>query len=187
MTATEPPEARYTQAEAYAPMEAAAAEAAAALPDFPGFASRTWHELPCSHGGAEDPGHVGVEISYMFAEPLWSDPLVREEYADALRGKWAEDGLDVHRDDSVTLATGRTDRNVEALREDGINLWYRVSGVVGLVVQSGCVRRSDPGEIEYVPPAGGIAPGSAGDLVGEYFPEGIPKDAADGEADYSSL
>jgi hypothetical protein len=183
---TEPEPALRTQAEVYAPMEAAAAGAVAALPDFPGFASRTWHEVPCEH--ADEPGHVGVEISYMFAEPLWGDPLVRERYAEALRGQWEADGLDVHRDDSVVLASGRTDRNVEALTADGFNLWYRVSGVVGLVVQSGCVRRSEKDEIEYVPPTGGIAPGGPGDLVGGYFPEGIPGAGFEaGEADYSGL
>ncbi|MQM25293.1 hypothetical protein [Glycomyces albidus] len=186
MTDTEPH--RPAQAEMYAPMEAAVAEAVEALPDFPGFASRTWHELPCGHGDGGDPGHVGIEISYMFAEPLWGDPLVRETYAAALRGQWEADGYDVHRDDEVALASGRVDRNVEALREDGLNLWYRVSGVVGLVVQSGCVERSEPGEIAYVPPAGGVTPGGEGDLVGEYFPDGIPVEGRDGgEADYSGL
>ncbi|RRR99089.1 hypothetical protein [Glycomyces terrestris] len=179
MTEPEPP--RRSQADVYAPMEAAAAEAVAALPDFPGFASRTWHEVPCDHGGE----HVRVEIAYMFAEPLWGEPLVRETYADALRGRWEADGLDVHRNEETALASGRVDRNVEALTGDGLNLWYRVSGVVGLVVQSGCVARSAPGEIEYVPPAGGIAPGGPGDLVDAYFPEGVP--GGGGGADYSGL
>jgi hypothetical protein len=170
---TAPPASAYTQAEAYAPMEAAAAEAVAALPDFPGFEQRSWAEMPCSHNGVDDPDYTKVEIRYRFALPDSQAPLVREQYVDLLRDHWTGLGYEITTDDSVE-GEERTDRNLVALREDGVSLWYAVGGYTGLFVNSGCVPVSDPADIEYVPPTGGITPGGSGDLVGDYFPEGVP-------------
>jgi hypothetical protein len=168
-----PPESVYTQAEAYAPMEAAAAESVASLADFPGFEQRSWGELPCSHNGIDDPDYTKIEIRYRFSLPASGSDLVREQYVDALREYWAGQGYAITTDDAVE-GPERTDRNLVAVREDGISLWYAVGGYVGLFIGSGCVPVSDKGEIEYIPPTGGIEPGGKGDNVGEYFPEGIP-------------
>ncbi|MCD0444824.1 hypothetical protein LO763_14495 [Glycomyces sp. A-F 0318] len=170
---TAPPESAYTQAEAYAPMEAAAAEAVAALPDFPGFEQRSWAEMPCSRGGVDDPDYTRIEIRYRFSLPDSGAPLVRERYVELLRDHWTGLGYEITADDAVEGGE-RTDRNLVALREDGISLWYAVGGYAGLFIDSGCVPVSDAGDIEYVPPTGGVAPGGPGDLVGDYFPEGVP-------------
>lgn len=168
-----PPESRYTQAEAYAPMEAAVAEAVAALPDFPGFEERLWTELPCDRGGVPDPEYTNIEIEYAFSLPDSGTPLVRESYVAALREHWTAAGHEITIDEATEKAE-RTDHSLAATREDGISLWYWVSGYTVLRVQSGCVPVSDAGDIEYVPPAGGVEPGGEGDKVGEYFPEGVP-------------
>jgi hypothetical protein len=168
-----PPESAYTQAEAYAPMEAAAADTVASLPDFPGFEQRSWGELPCSHNGIDDPDYTKIEIRYRFSLPASGSDLVREQYVDALREYWTGQGYTITTDDAVE-GPERTDRNLVAVRDDGISLWYAVGGYVGLFIGSGCVPVSDKSEIEYLPPTGGIEPGGKGDNVGEYFPEGIP-------------
>jgi hypothetical protein len=168
-----PPESVYTQAEAYAPMEAAAAETVAALEDFPGFEDRSWNEMPCSHNGIDDPDYTQIEIRYLFSLPDSETDLVREEFVNALRDHWTSLGYRITTDDSVEGAE-RTDRNLVAVREDGISLWYAVGGYAGLFIGSGCVPVSDKAEIEYVPPTGGIEPGGPNDRVGDYFPEGIP-------------
>jgi hypothetical protein len=98
---------------------------------------------------------------------------VREQYVDALREYWTGQGYTITTDDAVE-GPERTDRNLVAVRDDGISLWYAVGGYVGLFIGSGCVPVSDKSEIEYIPPTGGIEPGGKGDNVGEYFPEGIP-------------
>jgi hypothetical protein len=168
-----PPESQYTQAEAYAPMEAAAAEAVAALSDFPGFEQRLWAELPCSRNGVDDPDFTNIEIEYRFSLPDSASPLVRETYVDALRELWTSLGYELTLDEATELAD-RTDYSLAATREDGISLWYWVSGYVVLRIQSGCVPVSDHADIEYVPPTGGVEPGGEHDIVGEYFPEGVP-------------
>lgn len=168
-----PPESEYTQAEAYAPMEAAAAESAAAIEGFPGFESRSWGEMPCSRNGVDDPNYTKIEIRYLFSLPDSGTDLVREEFVDTLRDHWTSLGYSITTDDSVEGAE-RTDRNLVAVREDGINLWYAVGGYVGLFIGSGCVPVSDKSEIEYIPPTGGVEPGGPNDLVGDYFPDGIP-------------
>jgi len=173
----ESPESEYTQAEAYAPMEAAAAESTEALVDFPGFERRMWAELPCSHNGVDDPDYTSIEIRYEFSPEDSESDLVREGYTDALREHWTALGYEIT-EDSETVRGDRTDRALVAQREDGIALWYRVVGVVILTVQSGCVPVSDHSEIEYIPPTGGIEPGSENDLVQEYFPDGVPTDQA---------
>ncbi|HEX2143248.1 MAG TPA: hypothetical protein VHG10_01950 [Glycomyces sp.] len=168
-----PPEAEYTQAEAYVPMEAAAAESVAALEGFPGFEKRSWTEMPCSHNGVDDPDYTKIEIRYLFALPDSETDLVREQFVDALRDHWTALGYRITTDDSVE-DTDRTDRNLVAVRDDGISLWYAVGGYVGLFIGSGCVPVSDTSEIEYIAPAGGIEPGGPNDRVSDYFPGGIP-------------
>lgn len=168
-----PPESAYTQAEAYAPMEEAVAEAVAVLPDFPGFEGRDWHELTCSHGGVGDDEYTNIEIEYAFSVPDSETPLVRETYVDALREHWTGLGYEITRDESTELED-RTDHSLSAEREDGIGLTFWVTGRTVLRVNSGCVPVSDPGEFEYIAPAGGIQPGGEQDDVGRYFPDGIP-------------
>lgn len=165
-----PPESAYTQAEAYPPMEQAIADTIEILPDFPGFTYRSWRELPCSHNGIDNSDYTNIEISYGFGEELSTDPKIRETYVDVLREHWAELGYTTRTDEGDDTGF----YNLSVKREDGIALWYSVWGLVNLIVQSGCVPVSDIDEIEYVPPAGGIEPGSDGDIVDRYFPDGIP-------------
>lgn len=174
-----PPESEYTQAEVYAPMEAAIAEAAEMLPDFAGFASRRWSESPCSHNGLDDPDYTNVEISYALPSDFQESELVRTQYVDVLREHWTALGYEIRTDQSDELEDGRVDHDLTATREDGIDLWYQVWWKVNLIVSSGCVPVSDNADIEYIAPAGGIEPGGRGDLVAEeYFPDGIPTDQA---------
>lgn len=172
-----PPPSHYTQAEAYAPMEAALAEAVAALPDFPGFKERIWSELPPTHNGIDVPGYTIVEITYVFALPDSQTPLVRETYVEALREHWTGLGYALVRD-AVKEKPERIDRSLVATREDGVALWYWVAGYAVLRAHSGPVPVSDPADIEYVPPTGGIRPGGKHDKVGKYFPDGIPEPEA---------
>lgn len=174
----EPPESEYTQAEAYTPMEQAVVDTIAVLPDFPGFTFRGWYELPCSHNSVDDHDYTNIEISYNFSEELSEDSKIREQYVDVLREHWGELEYTTRTDEGDDA--GFYDLSVE--REDGIALWYKVWGIAGLVVQSGCVPVSDKSEIEYIPPAGGIEPGSDGDGVEEYFPDGIPTEETNDEA-----
>ncbi|MCD0444380.1 hypothetical protein LO763_12175 [Glycomyces sp. A-F 0318] len=174
----QPPATDYTQAEAYEPMEQGVADLVEALPDFPGFERRSWNELPCSHGGLDDSDYTSIEIRYTFSEAVSATTQVREDYLDELRTYWSELGLDIHRDDAS--GTGKY-HSIEARREDGINFYYSVGYQVGLMIQSGCVPRSDVSELTYIPPSGGIVPGSEQDTVAHdshYFPEGVPTDQA---------
>lgn len=158
----EPPESNYTQAEVYAPMEAEVAEIVAALPDFPGFFSRSWSSVGCSHNGQDNYDYINVEINYTFDEGTSQEPLVRQEYVDVLRDYWTENGYDIHHDETTPDGV---DHSIEARRDDGINFWYWVTGMVALKVQSGCVPRSDHSEIQYIPPSGGIVPGGPLDIM----------------------
>ncbi|MEU6857933.1 hypothetical protein AB0B28_03510 [Glycomyces sp. NPDC046736] len=170
----EPPQSMYTQAEAFVAMEAVAADMVAVLPDFPGFERRLWLDHPCSHDGVEDPDYVSVEIEYTFAEADAATPLVREEYVDLLKDHWVEQGYEVELDHAVE-GDERTDRSlVVSSDENQLQITYRVAHKVPIMITSGCVPVSDPGELEYVPPLGGVEPGSKHDLVAEFFPEGIP-------------
>ncbi|MCC3764609.1 hypothetical protein K3N28_16240 [Glycomyces sp. TRM65418] len=173
-----PPESQYTQAEAYAPLEAAVADMVEVLPDFPGFERRLWRELACSHNGVDDPEYTNVELVYEFSVEDSATELVRERYVDALREHWTSLGYEITQDQRQELASGRVDRDLSADREDGVHLWYSAWGLVAVTVQSGCVPVSDHSDIEYIPPTGGIEPGGEGDLVGDYFPDGIPTDQA---------
>jgi hypothetical protein len=172
-----PPESKYTQAEAYAPMEAAAANAVAALPDFPGFEQRSWGEMPCSHNGFDNPDYTNIEIRYDFSAEISGTDQVREDFVALLRDHWTAQGYEITLDEATTRGD-RQDRDIAAVRDDGITLWYRVAGYTGLMIQSGCVPVSDDSEIEYIPPTGGIEPGSKGDKLSRYFPDGIPTDQA---------
>ncbi|MCH7232511.1 hypothetical protein L0U85_16855 [Glycomyces sp. L485] len=178
-----PPESEFTQAEAYAPIEDAVSEVVSALPDFPGFEQRFWAELPCSHNGIDVPDYTNIEIEYRFSLKDSETELVREQYVDLLRDHWAARGHEITLDDQTEL-DDRTDRSLVAQRDDGIRLWYAVGRYAAVLVQSGCVPVSDEGEIEYIPPAGGIEPGGEGDKVGRYFPDGIPTDRADAVAPF---
>jgi hypothetical protein len=173
----QPPESEYTQAEAYAPMEAAVAESIAVLPDFPGFGSRTWRENPCSHNGVDDPDYTNIEITYDFSEEVSQSDLLREDYVASLREFWKSQGYEITDDEERQRET-RVDRSLAAELGDGISLWYAVGRYAGFIINSGCVPVSDPGEIEYIPPVGGIEPGSDKDNVDRYFPDGIPTDQA---------
>jgi hypothetical protein len=168
-----PPERRYTQAESYAPAEAAVADLVAALPDFPGFARRSWAELPCTRAGVEDPARTNVEVRYQFSVQDSGSALVNERYVALLRRHWTALGHRIVRDDAMPFSD-ITHRDLAAVREDGITVWYAAAHIATVMVQSGCVPRSDPADIPYIPPSGGIRPGGRGDNVGEYFPEGIP-------------
>jgi hypothetical protein len=173
-----PPETTYTQAEAYAPMEQAALEAVATLPEFPGFERRAWTELPCSHNGSDDQDYTNIEIQYSMTTGNSHLPRVREDYFDSLREYWISLGYEVTYEETDEKAEGRVDRDIAVKREDGITLWYRVWDGVSLLIQSGCVPVSELSELEYIPPAGGIEPGSDNDGVKKYFPDGIPTDQA---------
>jgi hypothetical protein len=167
-----PPESVYTEAEAFAPMEAEVADIVAALPEFPGFESRSWNELPCAHNGVDDSDYVNIEIRYGFNDIESSSPTVRETYVDMLRERWNGQGYDIHRDQATPDGEHYA---LEARRDDGINLWYRVATGVTLLVQSGCVPKSDPGEIQYLPPAGGPVPGSEWDTIDIDGVQGLPE------------
>lgn len=170
----EPPESMYTQAEAYAAMEAEAAATVALLPDFPGFESRAWRDSVCTHDGVEDPDYVSVEVEYVFSEDDARLPLLREDYVEILRKHWATGEYEVTLDD-VTPGSDRTDISLLAsVEERELSVAYRVGYLVGLRINSGCMPASEIGEFEYIPPLAGVEPGSKHDLVGDFFPEGIP-------------
>jgi hypothetical protein len=169
----EPPESSYTQAEAYAPMERGVADIVSVLPDFPGFVARSWDENPCSHEGIDDDRYTDIEITYAFGREHAQDSLIREVYVDVLRDHWRQLGYEIYLDETNSGGS-RTDRSIAARRDDGVSFWYRAWGRTTLIVQSGCVPRSDKSEIDYIPPAGGVVPGGEGDGVNRYFPDGIP-------------
>lgn len=171
-----PPESEYTQAEAYAPMEESVADAVEVLPDFPGFESRWWHELPCDdNGGSSD--YTNIEIEYSFSSEDSMKTQTREEYVQVLRDHWASLGYEITRDEERRRGD-RIDHDLVAEREDGISLWYTLGSYNAFLIQSGCVPVSDRSEIDYIAPAGGIEPGSDADRVGDYFPDGVPTDQA---------
>lgn len=129
--------------------------------------------MPCSHDGVDDDEYTAIEVRYRFSIADSATEQVRDQYVATLREHWTDAGYEIATDDEVEGAE-RTDRNLVAVRHDGISLWYAVGGYVGLYIGSGCVPVSEAGEIEYIPPTGGVEPGGPGDLVEEYFPDGIP-------------
>lgn len=177
-----PPESVYTQAEAYAPMEDAAADAVAVLPDFPGFMQRSWAELPCSHNGKVDPDYTNIEIRYMMSVEDSREERVNGQYVELLRDHWTSLGYEIVYEKEREYEDGSASRSIAVKRDDGITLWYSAAGHAALKIQSGCVPVSDPSEIEYVPPAGGIEPGGEGDKLSRYFPDGIPAEETSADA-----
>ncbi|GAB3237370.1 hypothetical protein GCM10027447_36520 [Glycomyces halotolerans] len=137
------------QSEAWPRLEAAVHETIAALPDFPGFETRALHELGC-----EDPTHVKYELSYGFSLADSESGAVRRDYVTILKQHFPTIGYDVH--DERYGEDGQP-RGLEALRvADGINVWYRILGLVSIKAQSGCVRRVDGFEPYCPRPLGGV-------------------------------
>ena len=158
----EEPEPKYTQAEVIPVMEAEITAITSQLPDFPGFSSRSWREAPCRKDGAYTDDRVSMEIDYRVKGGNAADSVARETYVDALRDLWAGQGYEITWDE--TSPDGEW-FNLEARRDDGITLWYSVAHAVSLKVQSGCVPASDHSEIQYIPPSGGVVPGSEEDIM----------------------
>lgn len=177
-----PPESVYTQAEAYAPMEDAAADTVAVLPDFPGFMQRNWAELPCSRNGKVNPDYTNIEIRYMMSVEDSREDRVVGQYVELLRDHWTSLGYEITYEKERTYDDGSVSRSIAAKRDDGITLWYSAAGHAALMIQSGCLPASDPSEIEYVPPVGGIEPGGEGDKLSRYFPDGIPAEETSADA-----
>jgi hypothetical protein len=169
-----PPESDHTQAEVYAPAEAAVADLVEALPDFPGFEKRSWGELPCTHDGVEDPNYTTVEVRYQFSAEDSATPLVNEQYVDTLRERWTGLGYTITMDTTTEVEAG-VYRDLAVITDAGVSIWYSAAYLATFMVRfGGCVPVSDKADIEYIAPAGGIEPGGKGDNVGEYFPDGIP-------------
>lgn len=149
-----PPEREFDQSTAWQRLEAAAAEAIADLPDFPGFEVRVMLFHACEHQGVVNEDYISLELTYQFSEETSRDPLVREAYLELLRQRWRSAGYDIHRDKAS--GTGR-DHSLEARRSDGINYWYSVAPLTALIVQSGCVKAVDDWEPAACPaPLGGV-------------------------------
>lgn len=139
----------YDQSEIWPRMERAALDAVAALPDFPGFATRSMCELDCP-----DKSHARYELSYCFSLSDSHTPMVRSDYVRLLRQHLPIIGYEIH-DERVGADGGTV--SLEAAGEDGVNLWYRVLGLVSLKVQTGCVRRVEGFEPYCPHPIGGVA------------------------------
>ncbi|GAA1676898.1 hypothetical protein GCM10009830_24600 [Glycomyces endophyticus] len=153
-----PPERDFDEAAAYPLMEQAVLDTIAGLPDFPGFKTRTYYSPEdCEEAlGEQYKGWVSLEIAYTFDGPDSESELVRTTYTDLLREQWTAAGYDLHQD-SIDSATGRG--SLEAKRQDGINLWWAVSGSVSLAVQTGCIPATEGfDKPDYLPPAGGVLP-----------------------------
>ncbi len=151
-----PPKREFDQSTAWHQLEAAAAEAIADLPDFPGFEVRVMLFHACEHQGVVDEDYVNMELAYQFSEESSKDPLARETYLELLRLRWQEAGYDVHRDEAS--GTGR-DHSLEARRPDGINYWYSVAPLTALIVQSGCIKAVEGWDATPCPPPlGGVLP-----------------------------
>ncbi|MDA1362675.1 hypothetical protein O1R50_23840 [Glycomyces luteolus] len=111
-------------------------------------------------------------VAYSSASAFWAtraqgareptDSIARETYVDALRELWTDQGYEITWD--YTSPDGEW-FELEARRDDGITLWYSVAQAVSLKIQSGCVPASDHSEIQYIPPAGGVVPGSSDDVM----------------------
>lgn len=151
----QPPEREFDQSTAWERMEEAAAEVIDGLPEFPGFEVRHMQALDCFHNGQVDEEYVNFELSYQFSREVSDELLVRETYLDFFRDQWRESGYDVHRDQ--TSGTGKY-HSLEARRPDGINYWYRVASLVGLTIQSGCLKAVEGWSPECPEPLGGVTP-----------------------------
>jgi hypothetical protein len=146
----------FTDAELAVAMDEAMADAAATLPDFPGFSGRTIDVNGCHYGMHEEhasAGHDTVVMHYGFAEELWDDPLLRETYPALIAEYWRDAGYEVEENAS---ATGKY-TSVTATREDGLIIVYRVAAIVVMEAFLGggiCVPMDD----ELI----GLAAGSTG-------------------------
>jgi hypothetical protein len=171
----EEPEPKYTQAEVIPVMEAEVTAITAQLPDFPGFSSRSWRETTCRKDGAYTEDRVGMEIDYRVTDGNTVDSIARKTYVDTLRELWTEQGYEITWDE--TSSDGEW-FELEARRDDGITLWYSVAHAVSLKVQSGCVPASSHSEIQYIPPSGGVIPGSQDDIMDDLKDEiqGYPEE-----------
>ncbi|WP_155830004.1 hypothetical protein [Glycomyces tenuis] len=130
-------------------MEDAVRETVAALPDFPGFESRAFAEL-----AGTDPDTVQYELSYTFTLDDSETAKVRRDYVAALKRHLPAIGYTVH---SERFGEDGEPRALEAVRPDGINVWYRVLGLVSVKAQTGPMPR-DPDYDPYCPPPiGGVA------------------------------
>lgn len=130
-------------------MEDAVRETIAALPDFPGFETRAFGELAGAH-----PDVVQYELSYTFALADSETAKVRREYVAVLKRHLPALGYTVH---SERFGKDGAPQALEAVRPDGINLWYRVLGLVSVKAQTGPMPR-DPDYDPYCPPPlGGVA------------------------------
>ncbi|QSB04862.1 hypothetical protein [Natronoglycomyces albus] len=165
------PPREFDQEAAYLRAETAIGQTIAALPEFPGFATRNWRTAPCSHGNeAEDTGFVQVEVLYTFS-PVWSaEPLVRQTYLSSLRQNWMPPEWELHRDEAGVNGI----HSLEAIRKDGVNLYYRVAKLVTLHGQTGCVERADVPSL--VAPLGGV------ETENDYAPDHLRRLARRAEA-----
>lgn len=175
---SEEPEPNYTQAAVIPVMESEVSALINQLPDFPGFSSRIWRETMCRKDGEYTEERVAMEIEYRITGGNTADSISRENYVDTLRNLWIEQGYEITRDG--TSPDGEW-FNLEARRDDGITLWYNVAHAVSLFVQSGCVPASDHSDIQYIPPSGGIVPGSSDDIMNRLQDEiqGYPEEPQD--------
>ncbi|THV26791.1 hypothetical protein [Glycomyces paridis] len=149
------PEREFDNHEVYPIMEQLVADVVAVLPDFPGFAERrgTRHSCPDEKGN-EIEGWVSIELSYSFDIPTSETEQVREQYTDLLREAWTEAGYQITWDEA---SPDESQYNLSASRGDGITLWWRVWGLTGITIQSGCVPIGNGDEKPaYIPPADGV-------------------------------
>lgn len=155
MTDNEPPfpEREFNNHEAYKLMEQLATDAAAELPDFPGFEQRKGSFLDCEDKGTVYDDWVSIELHYTFSPGNAASELVRTDYTNALREYWTGENYEITRDQS----NPRT--HLEAVYPGGITLWWQVVEGARLTIQSGCVPVGDGQRItDYIPPAGGVTP-----------------------------
>ncbi|WP_344480950.1 hypothetical protein [Glycomyces endophyticus] len=160
-----PPEREFDNEEVYPLMEQLVADAVEALPEFPGFARRDGflHGCPDPKGNPIE-GWVTIELTYDFSTAVSETPLVREEYTDTLREAWIDAGYEITWDEA---SPDEDQYNLSASRSDGITLWWRVWGLTGLTIQSGCVPISgDDKYPAYLPPAGGVPLNAESDPFG---------------------
>lgn len=176
-----PPEREFDEAEAYPLVEQIVADTVSDLSDFPGFYQRLYATEDCGEMlGNQYDGWVAIEIRYGFTAEDSATDLVKLEYTNLLRRAWTDAGFDVHRD-TIDPETGRG--SLEAVRPDGINLWWWVADGVSLTLQTGCVPATEGfDKPEYIPPAGGVLPENDHAVAGNHF-ENPPEDATDEAVD----
>lgn len=122
----------FDQSEAWPRLEDAVRETVAALPDFPGFETRSIVEL------GDDPEWVAYELSYTFTLADSETRAVRRDYVTILRQHFPTIGYRVH---GERFDKAGEPIALQAIRGDGVNVWYRVLGLVSVKAQCGPVRR----------------------------------------------